>query len=548
MDNNNNNIGCFYNPRPSPGRCIKDPYSTNVDKQCKIEDGRCRLNLSEKILVPTKPLYKKNQKNLKQNKIPRKTPKSDISETTGNQFLSGPISAYSFEYKGKSYNFFGDAHFSMTNTCNMPCQDFDISTKKPINPTNSESCWTISRLLVDIFTKAASEKKYVDFYIEIPYTPLGGITMDKENEVEYIEEGGFLPKLFFAFRDCFVKNKCPYEYVRFHYVDVRLQHKIVRAPKIMMEMYKQLEAQGFDIPDIENLLPKDKVTNKFTTFEMYLTTTMIMKSLQELGEKIQSGNSNKSEYIELTNNIFKEMFMSGGQTASGKQINSTNLQLLDVYLKSDNFSDDVVNLFRRHLLKVKDPSVVLDVNDALISPHLIVNRRGKNMHRIRAQLEALENENKSEIKNDIIEFIKNYYIKFNKQNNAPFIKIWTQIMKIYNNLINPKVRKFGDIRNILNNLIDQYKKASKYVMRNADAHLMDAYTLARMFRTYSGKNNIDSDKVLVYAGNAHIKTYVEFFKQMGAKINKYGEDYDMGKIKSSDDFQRCLKVNIKDFL
>ena len=39
-----NNFGCFYNPRPSPGRCIKDTRSKIVEGKCKIVNNACKLN------------------------------------------------------------------------------------------------------------------------------------------------------------------------------------------------------------------------------------------------------------------------------------------------------------------------------------------------------------------------------------------------------------------------------------------------------------------------------------------------------------------------
>ena len=35
--------GCFYNPRPAPGRCIKDTRSNVVESQCELVDHRCML-------------------------------------------------------------------------------------------------------------------------------------------------------------------------------------------------------------------------------------------------------------------------------------------------------------------------------------------------------------------------------------------------------------------------------------------------------------------------------------------------------------------------
>ena len=45
-------FGCFYNPRPAPGRCIKDPYSTTVEAKCEKVDNRCRLKQEVEPYIP----------------------------------------------------------------------------------------------------------------------------------------------------------------------------------------------------------------------------------------------------------------------------------------------------------------------------------------------------------------------------------------------------------------------------------------------------------------------------------------------------------------
>ena len=36
-------FGCFYNPKPAPGRCIKDSNNTTVEAQCEKVENHCRL-------------------------------------------------------------------------------------------------------------------------------------------------------------------------------------------------------------------------------------------------------------------------------------------------------------------------------------------------------------------------------------------------------------------------------------------------------------------------------------------------------------------------
>jgi hypothetical protein len=38
-------VGCFYNPRPEPGRCLKDLQSNKVDPQCQLVQNTCQLRV-----------------------------------------------------------------------------------------------------------------------------------------------------------------------------------------------------------------------------------------------------------------------------------------------------------------------------------------------------------------------------------------------------------------------------------------------------------------------------------------------------------------------
>lgn len=78
---------------------------------------------------------------------------------------------------------------------------------------------------------------------------------------------------------------------------------------------------------------------------------------------------------------------------------------------------------------------------------------------------------------------------------------------------------------------------------------MDAYTLTRMFRKYPDKQHIDSFKSIVYAGNAHIETYIKFFETvLGASFIKYEPNLEVIKNKNFTDLTRCIDVNLSYFL
>lgn len=61
----------------------------------------------------------------------------------------------------------------------------------------------------------------------------------------------------------------------------------------------------------------------------------------------------------------------------------------------------------------------------------------------------------------------------------------------------------------MNQMLDDYIK-----FLSSDALLMDAYTLARMFRKFPNGKHVPSTQIVVYAGDAHIQTYVDFFSKV----------------------------------
>ena len=121
-------------------------------------------------------------------------------------------------------------------------------------------------------------------------------------------------------------------------------------------------------------------------------------------------------------------------------------------------------------------------------------------------------------------------------------------MIAYDGYLNAKYRSLDDVHFLLDKLSQEFNKLMKISSFTISgvSLLMDAYTLARMFRTYPGKNHIDSSKSIVYAGDAHISTYVDFLEtQMGARFNKYNPNKD--KLKNYEALSRCIDVNLDDF-
>jgi len=508
-------FGCFYNPRPTPGRCIKDTGSKNVDSQCEISGESCKLKgtvvtKENLILIPTPVTAKINQ--------------SLVTTGSVNSKLSGPVAAYSgTDNNNISYYLFSDAHFSLENECKDPCKK--IGTK---DIQGSENCWDITRLLSDIFKRSEANNQYVDFYIEMPFLPKGTYKPSEEVIRQMVPKLGELYKIYYIFYDCFDKSNCKYKNVRFHYADVRLQYS------------QKLRSMG----DIQY----SDFGTKDISFQEYIFKR-VQLSLILLGEKMQSDSRTPNQYIETTDKLMKKLYYSGGQTMMGYE-KPLNLKLFELYLSSDRYAGDVTKLMLPILEEIPDAKDAAEVTEALITPNILVNRRGKNMHRTRAQLEALENEGRKDIADKINAYVLEQYMK--NVDNSTLMALWDKFMKLYNSFVNARARVMGDERVALERLIKEYESFSKFLELNVSstALLMDAYILARMFRTFAGSSHKVSNKRIVYAGAKHIDIYVDFLsKNFDIEFTRYGTTTDklMNDHISGNPINRCINVDIGKF-
>ena len=512
--------GCAFSPRPSPGRCVKDPGSSKVDSQCQAIDGVCRL---VGVAVPQKPVEEKKIQPQIQN--PQIQPQPPVQIKYDGK-ISGPISAYATEL-GKSYNFFGDAHFSMTKTCS-PCKDIKVPSLQVVNPPNADNCYDISLLLSELFTKASDERKWIDFYIEIPFITAANFKPASQDVADGIDRFGYIYKLYYIFYNCLNKAGCKYDTTRFHYVDIRLEYQKSDLRGLTEEMKQIITMTGQKLPP--------SYSTSYIVYESYVSTIRVRESMQEFAKMVMRKERKRNSYIEETDKLRRELYFSGGQTMSGK-VEPKNFRLFKLYLTSDNFAADVENL-------IENKSV--DSYKFLVPANVMVNRKGRNMHRIRAQLFALEEEGKGEIVNKIVSYLINRYEK--SVNNSSIIDLWRSLMIAYDGYLNAKYRSLDDVHFLLDKLSQEFNKITEIMSFTVTgvSLLMDAYTLSRMFRGFVGKDHIDSSKSIVYAGDAHISTYVDFFEtQLNASFHKY--DPNKNKLKNYEALSRCIDVNLDDF-
>ena len=183
------NFGCFYNSRSKI--CFKDPRSTTVENECQIVNNACRVKPTEPVPAPSYPTESPAL-------VPsRSALEKELIETNiiwnqnPNGYISGPVTAYSTEYNGKRYLFFGDAHFSMENSCEMPCRD---AMTQEFPDTN---CWDITALLGSIFASSMDTGKYVDLYLEIPFVTKESEPFSREMVLQTVGKVGYMYKLYY---------------------------------------------------------------------------------------------------------------------------------------------------------------------------------------------------------------------------------------------------------------------------------------------------------------------------------------------------------------
>ena len=436
------------------------------------------MDISEKIMIPTPVTAKK------------------ISMETLNAKLSGPVFACSGNDNGVSYLFFADVHESLANEC-LPCKSLNDDLTDN-NPPGSENCWHITRLLSDIFSK---DGVIADMFLEIPFIGKSAPRPSKREIKSSISRVGEINKLHYLFFDCFDKKQCKFKNVRFHYVNNRHRYTIGSEGELLYK-HNTLEKVG--------LIP---LINKSLEIINYISKTKII--YHEL-----------KEHIELTNQILTEFFS-----------NNIGFKLLKLILTSDNYSKDVSSLLDSLLGKIPNEEEIM--SDIIFS-NLLVDREGKNMHRVRAQLYALSQEGQEEVVSKITKFILDKYSETIRDDEL--MQKWNNFMTLYKKLIkgvivndNEIIKTSSEVKNIV----------GFFDYRNS--YIMDSYILGRMFRTFPETQHKISNKRTVYAGVNHIITLTEFFeKEMNVSFNKYGSSRSVST--DSNKINRCIDIDINKFL
>lgn len=500
------NFGCNYVSRLDV--CQKSPDPGILDPRCKISGNRCIPSGVSVSQPPQVPVPSKRDEDIEEI-----YDISTIEDHQPNAKISGPIAGYSLIYKGKKYYFFSDAHHSTSGTCPAPCDP-------------EANCFDITTLLIDIFQRAAKKNQWVDFYLEVPYIARTRYHPTREQLAKFSQD--IIYKIYVEFWDCFIKQGCIYNTTRFHYVDIR---------------------QTFRTTD-------QKISGDITIYEHYIESR-VQDSIRKLLEMYITQSPQQDDFIENTDLLITDLYKSGGQTMTSA-VEPKNKRMFRMYLESDNYYNDVGDLFENALVNIKggEPARI-EIRRYMLPGELIVERDGKFMHKIRAQLYELSKESPDQAL--LAEKIKNFCLsQYNKINsNVQLVIIWNGVMKIYRQMIGKQSEKFrtlGGLKVSIDDLSDQVKKHSllSTMIVSSNSLIMDAYTLARMFREFPrSSHHVNSTRAIIYAGHKHIKNYIAFFyKTFGSEIIEYNPNkrlLENFNLKNYNQLSRCISINIDDF-
>jgi hypothetical protein len=425
------------------------------------------------------------------------------------QYISGPISWYYFELDNRKFHFFGDSHFSKEGNCEskqIVCSSFSDNNPK-------SDCYDIVYLLDTIFLNAEVNHHLVDFFLEVPY-----LQDEQTIDIDIVRQDDYISSTVSHFIDCFQKDKkrCRFRNTRFHYADVR-----------------------------------QSINQGLSTINMYLGSQM-QKLLKLFGKYVSNTNISQIEDIKLKilrsvewlNFLINKLFYKNNDKSLfrryfASQFSSEYIQELDSIYESLISGIDE----EKYQKEIKSLQTVFERLKKLSKP-FPKRTSGTRLHVTKIQLEELKKDmekNPSIYPNHLPKLIEDYIISKSNQEDITFIKkSWKKYYDPIVEILNSKSESYqlDKIFSLNNQLPGIYGTIIKL-----EALLMDAYTLTRMFRTYtsSQKPTPFADMTITYTGALHTKHYYEFFTEVlkikpTASLKPYTESK-----RSSYDQKRCLK-------
>lgn len=440
--------------------------------------------------------------------------------------VSGPATLDVFEYGNKRYLLFGDYHESMKDNCGEKCKDIDLETFEFTNDDqeDSEICYDITRLIDKIISDATKSMRGIDVFLEI--TGVFGEQPHIKDVKSDIKYSGYLKKMEYIFYNCFYDlEHCRYNNARFHYIDVRST-------------------------DFENSFPE----TIYIHYIRYIKDT-IFEYLDNRESRITIGFD---FFVEMTNIIIKYVYDTVNE--QNKYIHYLIFEIIltsrdpkkEIDILLEPLKDDLELTYQKYNLIETDKfdkkrmyldydKLMTDLNEI----HLVLTKHEPFIHKIRRQLDALIMEKNGALADKIVDFVLKKFKNYNLE--SYIMKKWNIFLIEYKKLVNKvgfdlfisdDIKK--DVHKVITPLVDIDEWEYKH---GPHALWMDTYALARIFRQYSipynpeniAFKNIDFDTVIIFAGNAHIQIYIEFFN--------YLSNYNLTIHRGQPEKLRCLKID-----
>jgi hypothetical protein len=368
------------------------------------------------------------------------------------KYLSGPVSWYHFRDNTREYILFGDSHDGKDNDCASKNFDcLDVDNNYSLEDNGIYDCATLTAYLSLLLRYNKENGIITDVFLEKPF-------MLKESKINLIPYSNqkfksYSNDIYMTFNKClrYDKSNCGYlPEVQFHNTDVRY---------IVSEDY---DKKGQEYINANHLLPS--IRDKLDEFRLKL------KNKADKAELLQEMKSiyNLSKVISSTASYFYSSCM-----------NEVDYKLV---------VDELIETYNDNKIKEK----------LIQSTKLTSLRDGKYLHKIAVQLRELRLLGKEAVVNKI-----KLWIMFNVSNKAIlYRKEADELMDICNKILVKDVITNEDI-NIINGKM-------LYLM-NADmvmySYILDTYLIARMLK-------YDSDQVIIYIGDLHLRNLVPFFQHI----------------------------------
>ena len=393
------------------------------------------------------------------------------------EYLSGPVSWYEYEFKDDNGNkrmihLFGDRH-DLRTIC-----DESLKCMKNVNSSKSD-CYDFIYFLKELFDIVVHNQQYADFFLEFQYN------IYKQNIYKSYHDTT-IGKVYSQFQEClqYTKKDCKYlPYVRMHYTDLRdafLEYqdfeglstkKFSSFNYLLSGLYSDM-IQDFD-STIFKQFPLISVEKRFKTINMIDVMLSMMKDYCNFYKILfQSQNfvEDLSDFIEPYLKIFKTV---------------PN----DFHPEDVKYFENIFELLKKLKHPKSKSSILAYQLSELEKDKIIVN--GKNIADLIYSF--IEKKCRS-LMIDYPLIVKNWT---NYSNTILKLKNGLELKSIYYPLLNfeKELKAFGVILN---------------------SYILDGYILSRLFRSFStsGKKHQPSILSIVYAGNKHIQTEVEFFNEI----------------------------------